>query len=345
MERTINLDLLKAHLTIIILSGFLKGVHALSTLIIAWQEHAKSVEVLKLRAIGCLVISDCTAWGIQKIFDEEQKKGRKRFHHIVIPDLERLNARGQKVKAEILAVFKLLMAEGIGNVRTKFIKFDLGKDPYQAGLIMCVTPDDMHPRSAIHNISFLSRLIPFSYEFTNGEKENIIEFILSEENRIKELSKIASKTKLEVSIPDKYKPYLKIAGEKLAQTMNEYCGHWVEYEVIDKDGNKDTRRKKIILDRLFGTRAITYYLTYLKAIALKNHPDSLTVNDADYAEFEQLEQYFNFNLIPLPETPQKSLPTPEPTPQISESKAVSEPKKHFWTRKPKEEEEKSLTYA
>jgi hypothetical protein len=240
------------------------------------------------------------------------------------------------------------MAEGIGNVRTKFIKFDLGKDPYQAGLIMCVTPDDLHPSSTIHNISFLSRLIPFSYEFTDDEKEDILDFVFTQEEKFKELCKIASKSRLEIEIPLEFKPLLKEKAKKLARIMNEYCGKWEEFEVKVEVKNEkgevktetQTKRRKIIKNKLFGTRASKYYLTYLKAIALKNHPERLIIEKNDYIEFEQLEQYFNFSLNALPETPQKL--------QISESKTVSEPKKHFWTRKPKEKlpkQEQSLTYG
>jgi hypothetical protein len=299
MEKTIHTQLLKEHLKIIIISGFIKKRHPLSTLIIAWNEHAKSEETLKLKNINILVISDVTAWGLQKILTER----KIRYHHIIIPEFEKLNARGQKVKAEVLAVFKIMMRQGIGKVRTKYLRFDLASRPYQAGIILCVTPDDMHPISTLHKLSFLNCLIPFSYEYSNDEKEDILGYIVSEEQELKELQKIASIKNVDITIPEKFKADLISKAKTLAERMNNYCASWkkIEEETTDENGVTHIRRKyeKVVQQKIFGSRALIYYITYLKSIALKNHSDDLIVKDSDWQEFCELEQYFNFDMREL----------------------------------------------
>ena len=299
MEKTIHTQLLKEHLKTVIVSGFIKNRHPLSTLVMAWNEHAKSEEALKLKNINILVVSDITAWGLQKLLTER----KIRYRTIIIPEFEKLNARGQKVKAEVLAVFKLMMRQGIGKVRTKYLRFDLESRPYQVGIILCVTPDDMHPSSSIHKLSFLNCLIPFSYEYSNGEKEDILGYIISEEQQLKELQKIASIKNADITIPEKLKPQLITKAKALAERMNNYCASWkrIEEETTDKNGITHIRRKyeKVVQQKIFGSRALTYYITYLKSVALKNHPENLFVEDSDWQEFCELEQYFNFDMKEL----------------------------------------------
>jgi hypothetical protein len=83
----VGTERLELVIELVLWSGCLKNERPLSLLIIARPESGKSGLVLKYRenGPGVVVLTDCTAWGIQRHFLNAMKS--KAIHHIIIPDL------------------------------------------------------------------------------------------------------------------------------------------------------------------------------------------------------------------------------------------------------------------
>lgn len=291
-KKTIGMDVLREHVRIILRSGNVEHESPLSTLIAAHPERGKTTEVIKFNNAGSLVFNDFTAWGLEAELGKLGPIERNLFHHIVIPDLERISARSRTVRRELLATLQIAMQEGLSRVRTH--ETDLNLDPpMRLGVIMCTTPRDIQDgRSVFKRLSFLSRLIPFSFEFSPAQKVAILKFIEEREHLSRERMDMIDVGKTDVSIPksmvkqiDFYAKLMSINIENFSRTK------WVKTDA-------GWRLKKTEGPReLVGTRAKEELLCYLKSIALNNRRS--VVADEDFEEFETLFRHFNFDMNEL----------------------------------------------
>jgi hypothetical protein len=152
-------------------------------------------------------------------------------------------------------------------------------------VIACVTPDVFNEKSAFRRLGFLSRLLPFSFDYDKDTVNEILEFIGTlEEDKLRiQTMKVLGKKKTEITIPKHYLNLLENSSRILAKTIDDFCPY-------RRSGEQ----------RLIGARAKRILTCYLKSICLVNGVNRTTVNEDDWQEFETMFQYFNFNMKELP---------------------------------------------
>jgi hypothetical protein len=283
LQKVKHLDLLLKHFLYLIYTAFLKDEDAVSGLIYAWQERGKSTIALSVEHTGLLIEDDITAYGLARRLNELSKDGKlKQFHHLLIADLEKVSSRTRTVKNELRSFLQTLMFDGVQRIDTYNIHLDLPKRLKMA-VIACVTPDIFNEKSAFRRLGFLSRLIPFSFDYTDNVIYEIIKFIGTlEEDRLRiQTIKVLTRKKAEVAISPLYLSWLDEKAKTLAKTIDDFCPY-----------------KKADEQRLIGSRAKKLLTCYVKAIALEMGKSS--VDEAVWQEFETMFGYFNFDMKELP---------------------------------------------
>lgn len=274
MSVSFGVEDLEEHIRNVLLTDFVKKTTPVGTLIVAPPERSKSNTVIKFKGKTILTLNDLTSYGLLKKIEKHTRNGKCVFGHIIIPDLTRITARSRSVRKELVATLQILASEGIEEITTYNIKVKF-KKPLQIGMITCITRKDlMDHRSIWSKVGFLSRFIPFSFNYDEPLKADILSFITEDKSLKQETIKIRKRGKKEVIIPEKIKRCLINDARRMALNIEEFCG---------------TLQK----DRTFGARALHQLTTYIKAIALRDNQTA--VNDYHYQLFSRLFHYFNYN--------------------------------------------------
>lgn len=284
LEKVKHLDIVVRHFLYLLYSAYIKNEDAISGLIYAWQERGKSTVVLSVKHSGFLVEDDMTAYGLSRKLNNLFKENKlSQYHHILLSDLEKISSRTRTVKNELRSFLQTLMWDGVERVDTYNIHLEL---PFRLkmAIIVCVTPDVLSSNSAFRRLGFLSRLLPFSFDYDDDTIDEILKFIGTfEEDKLRiETIKILNKKKAEITIPQLYLSLLEEKSRTLAKTIDDFCPY-----------KKDPNEK-----RLIGSRAKRLLTCYLKSICLAN--GKTTVTEDDWQEFEIMFRYFNFNMKELP---------------------------------------------
>jgi hypothetical protein len=285
MSMSYGVQDLEEHMRNILATEFIKKSTPVSTLIVAPPERNKSNTVIKFQGKTILTLNDLTAYGLMKKIEEHTKGGKCDFGHIIIPDLTRLTARGRSVRKELVATLQILMSEGIEAIQTYNIKVQFEK-PLKIGVIACTTRQDIvDKRSIWSKIGFLSRFIPFSFNYDEQLKTDILEFINSDESLEQETIRIRKKKTRNVLIPSSIKNRLTNDARRMAYGIEEFCG-------------------TLPRDKVFGARALHQLTSYIKAIALRHEENKVT--EQHYDLFKHLFSYFNYDCsLILPTQPRK----------------------------------------
>lgn len=149
------------------------------------------------------------------------------------------------------------------------------KKPLKLGVIGCITRLDLKDRRNVWSkIGLLSRFIPFSFDYDEQLKINILKFINKDESLQKELIKIKKRRMKEVVIHKEIQSYLMKDARRMALSLEKFCKTPTE-------------------DRVFGARALNQLSTYIKAIALRDN--ETMVLEHHYQEFSRFFHFFNYN--------------------------------------------------
>jgi hypothetical protein len=281
-RKTLGMELPRQHVHYILKSGNVEGERPLSTLILAYPERAKTTEVMKFNDIGAIVKNDLTAYGLAKIIAEMKQVEKAILHHLIIPDLERIGARNVTVRQQLLATLQILMQEGLTSVTTHEIQLECNP-PIRLGVIMCTTPEDLgDKRSIFRRLSFLSRLIPFSYDFSKKHRADILKYIEEADHLERQHFILKDQSKTKVTVPREFVDRVNICAKIMAYRIEEFASK---------------KKGKEQMGKLVGIRAKEDLLCYLKAIALVNHRTEVT--EEDFEEFERMFRHFNFGLKEL----------------------------------------------
>jgi len=277
-------DLILRHFQHLLYSAYLKNEDAISGLIYAWQERGKSTIVLSVKHTGFLIEDDMTAYGLSRRLNELYQQNKlKQYHHILIPDLEKITSRSRTVKNELRSFLQTLMWDGIQDVDTYNIHLHF-PSRLKMSVIACVTPDVFNTKSSFRRLGFLSRLIPFSFDYDDNTIDEILKFIGTfEEDKLRiQTITILNKKKAEITIPQHYLDLLEEKSRTLAKTIDDFCPY------------KEPNEK-----RLIGSRAKRLLTCYLKSICLARNEKTI-FDEKDWREFEIMFRYFNFNMKELP---------------------------------------------
>lgn len=292
----IHLSLLEKHLRYIHSSGFLKNDYPLSTLIIAHPERGKTTELIKIMSQGSMVFNDLTTYGLLQEIANMNEEDRNGLHHVVIPDLERINARSDTIRHEICANLQILMQEGLQKVRTKFLDIDIPNK--RVGVIMATTPSDIGDKRGIfRRTSFMSRLIPYSYEYSADLVKLVLDFIMSNKNVSKAINENVTKKMREVSMDIGYKEKVKEHAINMNRAIEDFTAVKHPATIRDYSASPSGNIYKRITvqedDQLIGARALDHLIVYVKSIALYNGHNH--VSNRDFSLFEEQTPLFNFD--------------------------------------------------
>lgn len=269
---------LENHIRNILTTTFIKKALPISTLIVAPPERDKSNTVIKFRGNTILTLSDFTAYGLMKELEKYTKRGKCQISHVLIPDLTRITARSRSVRKEIVATLQILASEGIKEIHTYNVNVEF-KEPLKIGVIACITRSDLcDHRTVWSKIGFLSRFIPFSFDYDELMKINILKFISQDKQLKKEQITVSKRRSTHVIVPKEIQLKLQENARAMSNNIERFCGTPLK-------------------DRIFGARALHQLSTYIKAIALRNN--ETIVNDSHYGQLQRLFYYFNYDALPI----------------------------------------------
>ena len=237
-------------------SGCLQKERPLSLLIIAKPESGKSQLVLryKVNNPGVIVISDCTAHGIQKTFLNEMKD--KLIHHIIIPDLITPLSRQPATVATFIAFLNGLTEEGIVEVHT--FAQDFKVDGLNVGLVSTITPSILNDsRHRWTRMGFLSRMLPVAYKYSQKTAQEVLNSITKREYKEytpKQLNMPIERQ--EVNLPRKYAQAMLPLTERFSLSLKK-------------------------AERLYGFRHQKQLQVLLQAHALMSGRDKVNSEDVD----------------------------------------------------------------
>jgi len=287
MSKTIGLKPLRDFIKYVLYSGFVENApRPVSALIVAEAERGKSTEARKWQGLGVMTLQDLTAYGIGRVVREMSEKDRKIFHHIIVPDLEKIGSRNRVVREELLAMFRIVMDEGLQDVSTGRQKLHL-EEPVVLGILMCTTPEDIGDRrSVFRTLSFQSRIIPFTYDYSDNLKIRILDYLDEEEHTVKEKWVFKREEKAKVTLPKQYAEKLNPYAIMLARRLERFSR---------KSPIKTTNER----DRLIGIRPKENLMTLLKSIAL--YHGSTVVKKEHFEEFKRLYRWMNYKFKEIDE--------------------------------------------
>jgi hypothetical protein len=279
MSKTIGLAPLRDFCKYILYTGFIANTpRPVSGLVVAEAERGKSTESKKWEGIGVITLQDLTSFGIARTIKEMPEKDRRTLHHIAMPDLEKIGARNREVRDELLSMFRVIMDEGLKDFATGRLVLHLN-EPVKLGVLMCTTPEDLGDRrSVFRTLSFQSRVLPFSYDFSDGLKAKILEYVETEDHVAKEAFFFKREEKTEVKLQKHYARDLNIYALLLARRL----------EMFSRKSPTDMNRE----NRLVGIRTKENLMTFLKAVAL--YHGRTIVKREDFEEFRKLYRYMNY---------------------------------------------------
>jgi hypothetical protein len=302
------LEPLRRHIAYCLYSGFVENKpRDLSTLIVAYPERGKSTEAKRFNTIGAMEVQDLSSWGILHMLMRMPPKERDMFHHIIVPDLEKLASRSKRLKEELLSTIRILAEEGFERslVRTQMFDFEKSGKRALVGFILCTTPEDIGDRrSAFRSYSFLSRFIPFTYDFSEGLKIDILRFVEDEENMAKDSITFKREEKTRVECQDHYKEMLNPYVDSIAREIDKFS------KTSGITSLKDRERK-------FGIRLKENLITYLKSIALYNGYEE--VRRIHFEAFKLIFPFMNFKFNNIDED---FLTSPFPDEQGTRSRRI-----------------------
>jgi len=287
LVKTIGMKPVKDFVKYVIYTGFVKNKpYPVSAMIIAPPEHAKSTVVEKFECLGVMQVDKATAYGLADILNNMTEKERKIYHHFVILDLENYASMGRVVKEQFIAFVKQTTQEGMKKYHTAKIHLDL-ESRISYGFIMCTTPEDIgDKRSMFRSLAFLSRVVPFTYKYSDDMRREILNFVTEEEHNEKQRYIMDREEKKTITLPRKYADQLNILALVLAKRIENVSAH--RKTIFTQSGN---------VDELCGIRAKEELATLLKAIALYNGRDVVVQEDFD--ELRRLYKWMNFKFYDI----------------------------------------------
>jgi len=279
----ISIEILEHIVKLVLYSAYLKDEEPLSLIIVAKPESGKTELLKQFRYNkGIAYKSDFTAYGLMR--DVLPLIKSKKVYHIVCPDLLRPFSRRKSIVKDLITFLNSLIEEGIVDISTYFspnitaIIQNTEFTDLKCGLITAITKDELyrHKDDWIRK-GFLSRAIPFSYDYPTTIMMKIFKSITEEGYHDKEVLKLNfPKKQIKVELP-----------KKISEKLLPYSLKYGE------------------LNRVFGFRFQKQFQVLLKCNVLKeiqeNERKDNVVNGNDFTQITRILDYVNFEYNPLSE--------------------------------------------
>jgi hypothetical protein len=241
-------------------SAYLKNERPLSLLVVARAEAGKTTtlqEFVANKNKGIAYKTDFTAFGL--IRDVLPLVNTKKIHHIICPDLLKPLSRKLSTVRDLISFLNGLIEDGKIDISSfvspqKIASEKLMFDNLECGLIGGITKDELlkHKQDWISK-GFLSRTIPFSYDYSQGDVIRILNSIMKEEYHNKKTIELKNyQTKQDIKLDLKLAEQLLPLTLKLAEKLNLIGFRFQkQLQVLMKSNaliRKDTVTKQMDLD-------------------------------------------------------------------------------------------------
>jgi hypothetical protein len=164
---------------------------------------------------------------VDQIFKQIETR-QKRF--ILIPDILNCVKKSAYTREPLLQTFKSLIDEGVTNIQTPFKQYQFSK-PIKAGLITAITGSELYAAQGrytfyhdLQRMGFLSRMIPFTYQYPIEKFVQIFHYIESgnvDKTEPVQIPRIIRKDKHFQPNPNLFRD-LENISRKLAQFSDSY---------------------------------------------------------------------------------------------------------------------------
>lgn len=270
-----------------IFSAYLKPDKSFSVIIVANPEMNKTTTIMRFSKIKSVTVhSDITYWGMMKeVFPKMKNEG---IQTLIIPDLLKPMMKGRTTKSNFISALNPLIEEGVYKFSMGFLNIDFGADGMHRNLITSITPDFWHDNRRIWNqVGFSSRIIPFTYSYSNNFVNEVLNKIQNYEtyNEIKEDFELPI-FKQEIEIDKKYTQIIIPYAKLLAKYEGDNISYYQKKEHInEKEG--------------LGFRHQKQFQCLLKSLALMR--GSNKVEDCDLEDFNEIVNYINYEYNVYPD--------------------------------------------
>lgn len=177
-EQILGLEKITEFLKITFNSGNLKNEKPLSVVLVAPISSGKTTLVKQFECNEQIkLLSDCTAWGILSLFQNDLRDKKIRF--LIIPDMLNVMARRQSSVEQLLLFINASSEEGLAPSRTYAMHIDKFIPPF--GWVLCI-PDIAYEKKKkfLDMTGFSSRFFTVHYKYSQETIKNILENIVSE---------------------------------------------------------------------------------------------------------------------------------------------------------------------
>lgn len=169
-------------------SAFVKdsvdGYRPASLLLIAKPESGKTTTISKFHSLSFVYfVNEIT---VKTLVDKVLKRIETReIRFILIPDILNCVKKQMYTREPLLHTLKSLVDEGVMSIQTPYKDYSY-KSPIKAGLVTAITRSDLYAFQGRYSLyedlkryGFLSRMIPFTYQYPIDKVVKIFEYIQS----------------------------------------------------------------------------------------------------------------------------------------------------------------------
>lgn len=160
------------------------GYRPISLLLIAKPESGKTTTIHRFATLPFVYYTEeiTVKVLVEKVL---RKAENKEIRFILIPDLLNCVKKQTYTREPLIQTLKSLVDEGVKNIETFHKQFTY-KTFVKCGLITAITRSEFYARQARYSLysdlkryGFLSRMIPFSYEYPIDKIVKIFEYVMS----------------------------------------------------------------------------------------------------------------------------------------------------------------------
>lgn len=250
-----------------------------SVILIADPELNKTQELLRFNKIPKVSIqTDLTYLGLVR--DILPKINNNEISTIIIPDLLKPTQKKSDTAKNFITILNALIEEGVYRISLKEIYDFKGA---RANVLTSITPSIyMDTRTNWSKMGFFSRILPFSYTYTEDKTKEVFDAIGKYKVDTNPINLKLPLCKTPIKIGQKFTKVAEEHAIKLGES--EKFIYWRHKRAVSMKGSRGFRHKWQIM-------------SLLKSLALERGDDR--VKNKDVREFKKLSKWINYDFNPM----------------------------------------------
>jgi hypothetical protein len=284
-------------------SAYIKNEKPISLLLVASPEAGKTRVVQKFSSNQFLAyISDCTAYGLHRDYSDDLRHGL--IKHFIFTDLITPLSKNVDTRSSFISFLNGLIEEGLMQIHTFNTNTDKAERIYKpVGIIGCIAPAPLNDhRHKWKSVGFMSRLIPFSWSYSETTIANIrksIQYQEYHEDKPIELDLPKFELSDGTKQPDNKAEINVELNPELSAKLSDITDILAERKIRDMASgalieNKQDRKNT---DNPYGFRLEKQLHVLAKSSALKDNRQA--VNEKDIEKIIKLSNWMNLKFNEL----------------------------------------------